>query len=87
MRGNSKIWVVYFKTSNKTRTFSVYGGDTVVCLVCNRFDRPEVKLREDKLQNIKSDVLRQRNIFALAIIKNEATIRASFAMTQIIAKK
>jgi hypothetical protein len=45
-----------------------------------------VKLREVNIQNIKYDVLRQRNIFVLAIKQNEVTIHASFAMTQIIAK-
>jgi hypothetical protein len=53
----------------------------------DRFGLLEVKLREDNLQNIKPDVLRQRNIFDLAIKQNEAIIHASFAVIQIIAKK
>jgi hypothetical protein len=47
----------------------------------------EVKLREDNLQNIKSNVPRQMNIFALAIKQNKATIHAKFAITYITANK
>jgi hypothetical protein len=47
----------------------------------------EGKLREDKLKNLKSDLQRQQNIFTVATKSNEATVHASFAISQIIAKK
>jgi hypothetical protein len=47
----------------------------------------EGKLREDKLKNLKSDLQRQQNIFTVATKSNEAAVHASFAISQIIAKK
>jgi hypothetical protein len=47
----------------------------------------EAKLREDKLENLKSDLQRQQNIVTVATKSNEAAVHASFAISQIIAKK
>jgi hypothetical protein len=47
----------------------------------------EGKLREDKLKNLKYDLQRQENIFYVATKSNEAAVHASFAVSQIIAKK
>jgi hypothetical protein len=47
----------------------------------------EGKLREDKLKNLKYDLQRQQNIFTVATKSNEAAVHASFAISQIIAKK
>jgi hypothetical protein len=45
------------------------------------------KLREDKLKNLKSDLQRQQNIFTVSTKSNDAAVHASFAISQIIAKK
>jgi hypothetical protein len=47
----------------------------------------EGKLREDNLKNLKSDMKRQQNIFTVATKSNEAAVHASFAISQITAKK
>jgi hypothetical protein len=44
-------------------------------------------LREDKLKNLKSDLQKQQNIFTVATKSNEVAVHASFAISQIIAKK
>jgi hypothetical protein len=53
----------------------------------DKFGVPEEKLREDKLNNLKSDLQRQQNTFTVATKSNEAAIHASFAISQIILKK
>jgi hypothetical protein len=53
----------------------------------NKFGVLELKLREDKLRNLKSDLQRQQNIFTAATKSDEAVIHANFAISQIIAKK
>jgi hypothetical protein len=53
----------------------------------DKFGVLEVKLREDKLKNLKSDVQRQQNIFTVTTKSKEAAVHASFANLQIIAKK
>jgi hypothetical protein len=47
----------------------------------------EVRLRENKLKNLKSDLQRQQNIFTVTAKSNGAAVHASFANSQIIAKK
>jgi hypothetical protein len=53
----------------------------------DKFGVLEGKLREAKLKNLKSDLQRQQNIFNVATKLNEAIVHASFAISQIIAKK
>jgi hypothetical protein len=45
----------------------------------------QVKLREDKLQNLKAHLQLQQNIFTAATKSNEAAAHASFDIAQIIA--
>jgi hypothetical protein len=47
----------------------------------------EVELRENKLQNLKSDLQRQRNIRTVAAKSNEAAFHASIAISQTTARK
>jgi hypothetical protein len=53
----------------------------------DKFGVLEGKLREDKLKNLKSDLKRQQNMFTVATKSNEAAVHASFAISQIFAKK
>jgi hypothetical protein len=53
----------------------------------DKFGVLEVELREDKLKNLKSDLQQQQNIFTVVTKSNEAAVNASFAISQIIAKK
>jgi hypothetical protein len=53
----------------------------------DKFGVLEGKLREDKLKNLKSYLKRQLNIFTVPTKSNEAAVHASFAISQIIAKK
>jgi hypothetical protein len=53
----------------------------------DKFGVLEGKPREAKLKNLKSDLQRQQNIFNVATKSNEAKVHASFAISQIIAKK
>jgi phosphopantetheinyl transferase (holo-ACP synthase) len=53
----------------------------------DKFGVLEGKLGEHKLKNLKSDLQRQQNIFTVSTKSNEAAIHASFAISQITAKK
>jgi hypothetical protein len=53
----------------------------------HKFGILEGKLRQGKLKNLKSDLQRQQNIFTVATKSNEAAVHASFAISQINAKK
>jgi hypothetical protein len=46
-----------------------------------------MKLREDKLQNIKSDLQQEQNMFTVATKSNETAVHGSFGVSQIIAEK
>jgi hypothetical protein len=53
----------------------------------DKFGVLQVKLREDKLQNLKAHLQLQQNIFTAATKSDEAAVHASFDTSQIIANK
>jgi hypothetical protein len=53
----------------------------------DKFGVLEGRLRENKLKNLKCDLQWQQNISTIATKTNEATVQASFIISQIIAKK
>jgi hypothetical protein len=53
----------------------------------DKFGVLELKLREDKLQNLSYYLQWQQNVFAVATKSNEAPVHGSFTISQITAKK